>query len=194
MRLTAKTFFYIMISATIASFFGIIGAFYWGNQQLQSKADVIANLQADTDISEAKIIALSRAKEGNELVSDATKLLDKLLPKQKEQERLIADLIYTATVEADIEASKIGALTFSSESAPSDLSGTEQSKDVPGVLTYPFSMSVQNISYETLLKLLSEIENNNRLVQIEDLQISPDKQSPGQISSVSLSLKAFLKP
>ena len=174
MKLTPKTFFYIMISITVASFLGIIGAFYWGNQQLQRKADILANLQADSDIADAKIVALNRAKEGNVLVGDATKLLDKLLPRQKEQERLIADLIYTATVESGIPSSKIGALTFSSESAPSDLSGTEQSKDVSGVYTYPFSMSVQAISYETLLKLLSEIENNNRLVQIDDLQISPD--------------------
>ena len=194
MSLTAKHYFYIMIFITIASFGGIVAAFYWGDQQLQAKANTLANLQTDRDIAETKLIALQKARQSTELSEEANALLAKLLPKQKQQEELIADVIYTASVESGIPLSKLGALTFTGNDEPSDLSGTEQSKDITGVYSYPFSVSVQDISYATLLKLLKEIENNGRLVQIDDVQISPDRNTPGQISSVSLTLNAFLKP
>ena len=109
----AKQFFYVMVAATILSFGGIIGAFYWGNQQLESKADIIANLQTDYDVSEAKITALKSAQKSSDLTESATKLLDVLLPRQKEQEKLLADIIYTASSEAGIPFTKLGTISFS---------------------------------------------------------------------------------
>jgi Tfp pilus assembly protein PilO len=194
MTVSAKQFFYVMIAITVLSFGGILGAFYWGDQQLQAKASTLADLQTDRDIAQAKIIALQQAKQSTQLAEDTDKLLATLLPQQKQQEELIADVIYTASSESGIPLQSIGALTFAGNDEPSDLSGTEQSKEISGVYSYPFSISVQEISYATLLKLLNEIENNGRLVQIDDVQITPDKNNPGQLSSVSLTLKAFLKP
>lgn len=194
MKIESKHFFYIMIALTILSFGGIIAAFYWGNQQLEAKAATLSELKTDNDIAEVKLSALTKAKQSSELAQEAESLLDILLPKQKEQEKLVADFIFTASTEAGIPNSSLGSLTFSGSGEPSDLSGTEQLKEITGVYTYPFTLSIQNISYETLLVLLQEIETNGRLVQVDSLQISPDKTSPGQLSSVSLSLKAFLKP
>jgi Tfp pilus assembly protein PilO len=194
MRLEAKQVFYGMIGIMLLSFGGIIAAFYWGNQQLEAKASVISNLQTDNDIAQEKLIALDGAKQSTELKEETEKLLSTLLPDKKEQEKLVADVIYTAVAEAGIPVEKLGALNFAGSNEASDLSGTEQSTDVAGVYTYPFTMSVQEISYDTLLVLLEELENNGRLVQIENLQITPDKLVPGQISSINLSLKAFLKP
>lgn len=194
MKINSKQFYLVMIIATLLSFGGIIGAFYWGEQKLQAKALALAELKTDNDVAQEKIIALSKAKKGTEIVTEAENLLNKLLPTQKEQEKLVADVIYTASAEAGIPAASIGALTFTNNGEPSDLSGTELSDGIPGVYIYPFTMTVDNISYDTLLLLLQEIENNGRLVQIDNLQISPDKKDPGQIATINLSLKAFLKP
>lgn len=194
MNLKAKQFFYIMVAATALGFGGIIGAFYWGDSLLVKKAQTIADLQTDRDVAQEKIIALQRTKQGSDVVEETNKLLDNLLPTTKNQETLVADVIYTASAEAEIPSQAISALSFSNSSEPSNLSGTEQFKEVSGVFSYPFNMTVTDISYETLLKLLMEIENNGRLVQIDDIQISPDKNIPGNISGVSLTMKAFLKP
>lgn len=194
MKLRAKQFYYVMIATTVLSFCGILVAFYWGNQKLSDKASVIADLQADTDIAQDKLLALKNAKKSAELATEAEQLLTTLLPKTKEQEKLIADVIYTASAEAGIPLQNLGSLSFNSNDNPSDLSGTEQFTAVPGVYSYPFTMSVDDISYETLLKLLNEIEQNGRLVQVENLEISPDKENPGAIANVNLSLEAFLKP
>jgi Tfp pilus assembly protein PilO len=194
MKIQPKYFFYIMISVIVLSFGGIIGAFYWGNKQLVNKGVVLSELRTDSDIAQAKIVALNKAQKSSELTETAEKLLSTLLPNQKQQEKLVADILYTASTEAGIPIENIGSINFTGGGEPSDLSGTEQSNEVPGVYTYPFSISVSNISYDTLLLLLKEIENNGRLVQVDSLQISPDKLKIGQISDVSLSLKAFLKP
>ena len=194
MRITSKQFFYIMIALTFLSFGGIAGAFYWGDTQLKNKADTVSNLKTDYDIIQAKLTALSRAKQSTALSTSAENLLNTLLPAEKQQEKLVVDILYTATAEAGIPVANIGAITFAGGGETSDLSGTEQSKDIPGVYTYPFTMSVQEISFDQLILLLKEIENNGRLVQVGDLQISPNKISPGQISTVNLSLVAFLKP
>lgn len=194
MKIKPKYFFYIMIAVIVLSFGGIIGAFYWGNKQLVNKGVVLSELRTDSDIAQSKIVALNKAQKSSELSETAEKLLSTLLPNQKQQEKLVADILYTASTEAGIPIENIGSINFTGGGEPSDLSGTEQSNEVPGVYTYPFSISVANISYDTLLLLLKEIENNGRLVQVDSLQISPDKLKIGQISDVSLSLKAFLKP
>ncbi len=194
MRIQPKHFFFFMIAVIILSFGGIIGAFYWGNKQLVNKGNILSELKTDSDIAESKIVALRKVQHSSQLSESAESLLSTLLPNQKQQEKLVADILYTASSEAGIPIENIGSITFTGGGEPSDLSGTEESDDIPGVYTYPFSMSVSHISYDTLLSLLKEIENNGRLVQVDSLQISPDKLNVGQISDVSLSLKAFLKP
>lgn len=194
MRIDAKKFYIVMIVATFLAFGGIVAAFYWGNGQLRARASKIADLQADNDIAQDKIIALKKTKDSASNVEDATKLLDTLLPATKQQEKLVADIIYTASQQVGIPLQKLGALSFNNSESPSDLSGTEPYKEVPGVYSYPFTMSVSEISYETLLKLLKEIELNGRLVQVDSLEISPDKDIPGQITNASFSLKAYMKP
>jgi len=190
----AKKFFYVMIVIVVCGFGLIIGAFYWGDSQLNAKAESIANLQADRDIAQDKIIALQKARKSTDNGDEATRLLDVLLPETKSQETLVADILFTATQEAGIPGQNISTLTFTGSQEPSDLSGTEAFSEVPGVLSYPFSMSVQEISFETLLGLLREIETNGRLVQVSDIQISPSRTNPGQIDNVTLTMKAFLKP
>ncbi|MCA9346471.1 hypothetical protein KC960_03190 [Candidatus Saccharibacteria bacterium] len=193
MKINAKQFFWVMIGVLVLSFGGIFAAFYWGNNLLVDKAHSISELQTDSDIAQQKIIALHNAINSGELADQAKDLISKLLPPKKDQEKLVADIYYTVTKEANIPIGNIGALTFTGSGEPSDLSGTVELKDIPGVYSYPFSMSVSDISYDTLLLLLSELENNDRLIQVENLQISPDKTT-GYIKSVNLSLKAFLMP
>lgn len=188
----AKKFFFILIALLVLSIGGIIGAYKWGSSQLQAKASVISDLHADKDISQEKIIKLQKASQDTEKVDELNKLLDRLLPKKKEQETLIADIIYTATSQAGIPASKVTSFTFSGSTDPDSLSGTTISESVKGVYDYPFSLQIREISYPTLIKLLGEIETNGRLVQIDNIQISP-ADDPSELT-VAISAKAYVKP
>lgn len=182
-----------MLLIIVLSIGSIIGANYWGNSQLKAKSATISDLIADKDISQDKIISLQKAKNDAENLDSTIQLLDRLLPKNKQQEELIADIIYTATSEAGIPFSNVSSFSFSGSSEPDSLSGTVASKDNPGVYEYPFTLQINKISYATMLTLLSEIETNGRIVQVDDIQISPDSSDPSLLS-ISLSTKAYLKP
>lgn len=188
-----KQFFYTLLVLLVISFGGIIGAYYWGNMQLQAKASTISDLIADRDIAQEKIISLQQARSEAEDLESVTALLDKLLPKTKNQEVLIADVIYTATAESSIPFSNVSSFSFSGSNEPDSLSGTVLSKANPGVYEYPFTLQINKISYETLIRLLKEIETNGRIVQVENIQISPDASNP-DLLTINLSTKAYLKP
>lgn len=191
--MTAKKFYYVLIAILILSLASIVGAFYIGNQQLQAESDRISELLADRDVTREKIVRLQKAQNDTEDLSEIESLLDNLLPREKQQDELIANIIYTATAEAGIPFNKISSFTFSGGDEPNDLSGTVVSETNPSVYEYPFSLQIEEITYETLLQLLREIEQNGRLVQVDNVQISPDTTDPN-IVSATLSTKAFVKP
>ncbi len=189
----AKQFYYILIAILILSVGGIIGAFIWGKDQLQVNAYSVSDLLAERDAQRDSIIILQQAELQTENISEVNSLLDRLLPNEKNQETLILDIIYTATAESNIPLSSISSFAFSGSGDPDALSGTLPVKEIPGVLEYPFSIELENISYESLLKLLTEIETNGRIIHVSNVQISPSKSDPGRLSSVSLSMKAYVK-
>lgn len=183
-----------MIGFIVLSLVGLGGAFVWGDKQLKTKALEMSDLLADKDIEQDKKVALEKSKNSVEDKAELENLISTLLPAKKDQEKLIVDVIYTATSEAGIRASQITSFSFSGSSQPDDLSGTEKSKDIPGINVYPFNMQLQNIPYATLLTFLKQTETNERIVQVSNVQITPDKASAGSLSAVSLSMKAYIKP
>jgi len=190
----AKQFYFILLALLILSAGGIIGAFVWGKGQLKTNASNVSNLLAERDAQRDIVISLQQAEARADEVENINKILDRLLPKAKNQETLVLDIIYTATAQSGIPVSSISSFAFSGSGDPDALSGTEPLKDIPGVLEYPFNIEIKDISYTTLIKLLNEIETNGRIIQVDNLQISPNKTDPGLLTSVSLSLKAYVKP
>lgn len=190
----SKKSYFILIALLILSIGGIAGAYVWGKGQLQTSAVEVSDLLAERDAQRDNIILLQQAKTQSENIDAINSLLDRLLPYEKNQETLILDIIYTATAESNIPISSITTFSFSGSGEPDTLSGTQPSKEVPGVLEYPFNIELQNISYSSLLKLLQEIETNGRIIQVATVQIAPSKLDPGLLTSVGLSMKAYVKP
>jgi len=190
----AKQFYFVLLVLLLISAGGIVGAFVWGKGQLKTNASDVSNLLGERDAQREVIIALQRAESKTDEIDYINILLDRLLPREKNQESLVLDIIYTATAESSIPVSNISSFSFSGSGDPDALSGTEPLKEIPGVLEYPFNIEIKDISYITLIKLLNEIETNGRIIQVDNLQISPNKIDPGLLTSVSLSLKAYVKP
>ncbi len=190
----AKQFFFVLTACLILAVAGIIGTFVWGKGQLKTNATNVSDLLAERDAQREKIISLQKAELQTTEINSVNNLLDRLLPKEKNQETLILDIIYTATSKAGIPFSSISTFSFSGGGDPDKLSGTEPYKEVPGVLVYPFNLQISNISYATLLNLLRYIETNDRIIQVANIQISPSKEVPGSISSVSLAMEAYVRP
>ncbi len=180
----------ILSLATIAS----IGGFLLADKQLSSSSKSVSLLKAEHDYQTDKINSL---RTSNVAVPDSqglNDLINSLLPRQKKQENLVADIIYTATTQSGIKPNQIVNISFSSSGIPDSLSGTSISKDIKGVYVYPFTLQLKDISYQTMLKLFQELEKNKRIIQADQVAISPDKARAGYLSSVSLSLKTFVQP
>ncbi len=188
-----KRFFFVLLVLLLLSIGAIFEAYYIGNGQLKSKSTVVSNLIADKDVSQEKIIRLEKARKDTKDVGYINSLLDRLLPRTKQQDKLVADIIYTATAQAGIPYSQVTTFSFSGSNDPNTLSGTTLSKSIPGVYEYPFNLQVIDISYGTLLQFLREIENNGRILQVDNIQISASANGPNLLT-VSLALKAYLKP
>lgn len=190
----AKQFYFLLLGMLMLSVAGIVGSFIWGKNQLKSNAISVSEQLAERDAQRDNIILLQQAESQIKDIDEVNELLDRLLPTQKNQETLILDIIYTATAESGISLSNISTFSFGGSGDPDALSGTVPNKEVSGVLEYPFSLNLQNISYDVLLKFLKEIETNGRIIQVDNVQINPSKKDLGLLTSVSLSLKAYLKP
>src|SRR6187402_1324167 len=169
----AKQLFFVFAVCLVLAAAGIVGAFVWGKGQLKNNATNVSNLLAERDVQREKIVSLKKAELQTEDIESVTSLLDRLLPKQKNQETLILGIIYTATAEAGIPFSSISTFSFSGGGDPDKLSGTEAFKEYPGVLKYPFNLEISDISYTTLLNLMKQIETNDRIIQVATIQISP---------------------
>lgn len=192
--MNAGRFYKVMIVGLLVAVIASIGGFYWADKQLKARSLSVSRLMAERDAQTDKIEKLKKSKNSAQDVAKLNDIINALLPKQKNQENLIADIIYTATKEAGIPPSQITTISFSGTGSPDALSGTSASKDIQGVFVYPFSIQIRDISYSTMLKLFGEIEKNKRIIQADQVQISPDKTRAGYLSSLSLSLKTFVQP
>ena len=192
--MSARNFYKLLLLSIFLAFVLSVGGFLWADKQLRSKSLNVSKLMAERDAQIDKIEMLNKSKSNPQDIAKLNDIINALLPKQKKQENLIADIIYTATNQAGIPNSKITTITFNGTGSPDSLSGTTASKDVQGVFVYPFSIQIRDISYDTMLQLFSEIEKNKRIIQADQVQISPDKSKPGYLSSLSLSLKTFVQP
>lgn len=189
-----RKFFMIMVSVVVLASALSVAGYVWADKKLQKQSDQVSTLLAERDAQSDKIDKLKISKNSVQDSEKLKKLIDSLLPKQKKQETLVADIIYTATKEAGIQSAQIINISFSGTGSPDSLSGTSVSKEIQGVYVYPFSLQLKDISYETMLKLFSELEKNQRIIQADQVQISPDKTKTGYLSTVSLSLKTFVQP
>jgi Tfp pilus assembly protein PilO len=192
--MNAKKLYYILVVLIVLSSLAIFGAFSWGKDQLEQTSNSVSELIAERDAQQENIIILQKAETESQEVEAVNQLLERLLPTEKNQETLVLDIIYTSTAEAGIPLNSIASFSFSGGGDPDALSGTSPNKEVAGVLEYPFTLELKDISYDALLQLLQEIESNGRLIQVSTVQISPDKNASGLLSSVSLAMKAYVKP
>jgi len=192
--MSPKRFFIIMLVILGLTIVGGGAGFYWADGKLKAKARSVSELLADRDVQSDKIDKLRTSKNSVQNAKELNDLINSLLPTQKQQDNLVANIIYTATTQAGISAAQITNISFNGTGSPDLLSGTTLSKDIQGIYVYPFTLQLKDISYDTMLRLFSSFEHNQRIIQADQVQIAPDKSKAGYISSVSLSLKTFVQP
>lgn len=169
--MTPKRTFMAMLGVLAITLLAGFGAFYWSSQNLDKSAKDISALKAENDILDIRIAAVDSAQAKLNELSDIRKEIAEILPPEKIQSDIIAQILDIAS-DNNIT---LNGISFPSSADPKDfsLSQTEPLKGVGGVrfttVTTDFTTS-----FNSLLSFLNDIEKNQRLMQISNVNISPN--------------------
>lgn len=219
--ISAKRFCYVLSGLLILQIVGAVALTVFSNSWLTAKSESLVALKLDTALLEEKQrVNLAAAKDLKEY--EATRLLlEKIVPKSKDQAKTIGEL---QTIAAEIGVT-INTMTFPASGLGNDpatgkVAGTtpaaaaantsvvSQAKpviNIPGLLGIEVSLSQidrkggnsgDGMTYKQLLGFLEAIEKNRRTMQIKTLQVLPIKSVTGGISgySLTLTMNVFVKP
>jgi len=217
----AKRLSYVLSGLMLLQFLGMVLLTLFANTWLTSKSDNIVTLKLDTTLLEEKQKASQRALIDLDKYEATRVLLEKIVPKSKDQAKTIGELQKIAE-ETDVTistitfpASELGNSSSNATvvgttptAAATDTNAVSQAKpvsNIPGLLGIEVSLSQidkkggasgSGMSYNQLISFLEAVEKNRRTMQIKTLQVLPIKSSTGSISGYSLTvtMNIFVKP
>ncbi len=216
-----KRLFYLLIATLFILCAGSVALTVYTNIWLSKKADGLVALKLDTiGLEEKRNVNQQAAKYLKENASTRD-LLDKVVPKSKDQANAIGELLKISeeigvTINTmTFPASELGKNTTGKtvagttpSAAATNANAITQAKpvvNIPGLLGIEVSLSQidrrggasgSGVTYKQLLGFLEAVEKNRRTMQIKTLQVSPLKTATGSISgySLTLTMNIFVKP
>lgn len=219
--ISPKRLFYLLIATLFILCAGLITLTIYTNIWLTKKADRLVILKLDTIGLEEKRNVNQQAARYLKENSSTRDLLDKVVPKSKDQANAIGELlkiseeigvtINTMTFpESELGNNTTGKTVAGTtpSAAATNVNAITQAKpvvNIPGLLGIEVSLSQidrrggasgSGVTYKQLLGFLEAVEKNRRTMQIKTLQVSPLKTSTGSISgySLTLTMNIFVKP
>lgn len=216
--MTAKKFFFIMLTVFMLSIGGGVTMLYLANKALKNRSADVVNLKLENATLEAQLAAYQTAKKDVEKYAYLNQILTSALPQDKDQARTVREIFALAqqsgiTIKSvQFTNSTLGTKTGSSttpassgaSSTPSTATTTvTQAKPVSGLkgvygvetTIIPYSDGkVYKVSYAQLIDFLQRIESNRRAMQVSSLQLTPLGQTESDSISFTLVLNIFIKP
>ena len=200
---------------------GAIALTYFANNWLTNKSESLVNIKLDTvALEEQQKVNLQAAKD-LEIYETTRILLEKIVPKSKDQAKTISELQEIASdIGVTIRSMTFPASELGNSGSSATVVGTTPSAaaantnvvtqaepvdNIPGLLGIEVSLSQidrlsgssgDGMTYNQLINFLEAIEKNRRTMQIKTLQILPLKSSTGEVSgySATLTMNIFVKP
>lgn len=211
--MNAKKFFYINIGIFAGLVLLLGSSIYFMNKYLQKGSDSLVQAKLDSRVTEEREKYYIQAKKDLEKYSDINATLTKVLPKDKDQAKAVAEIGQIAD-EIGIEIKKISFPSSSlgdkkatttatagtgTAAATKSTTTVTQSKPVDGVsgvlgidTQIQFnSTPSKKLTYNKVITFLEKIEKNRRTMQVASISITP-KQNDEVDASVSV--RIFVKP
>src|SRR3990170_922515 len=120
--MTPKRFFFVMVVVMLLTAAAGVSGFWWGDQMLKKQSSSIADLTAERDAAQKELEDLQRLANTPINQAEVESLIAAILPSDKQQQNLIANIINTATAEAGIPSGRISNITFTGSGTPGQLS------------------------------------------------------------------------
>lgn len=163
-----------------------IASFLYGQKQLSVKIQQIQKTSADIKLQTQELEHLAKLEKSYQQFAPLDKKAQSVLPTQKQQSEVIAQI--TTLIKRN--GMSIDGLTFEKTSGlPSETSQT-QPGSVGGILVMPVKFQAK-ASYSQMIGLLKSLEQQQRYVQVTDLDIT---RTDGGLLVLNISVNVFLKP
>ena len=201
LTLNAKKLTYILVASFIlftgASTYGI----YVLDKHLGKASKEYSSLMAQRDASEDRANDLVNISINDDLISKVSKEIDATIPKSKEQQNVLADLIHKMTDLVGIDGKYVNTIGFNGGGGGTpdqQTSGTNKDKQFSTLRYYPISLEITNVTYPQLLSLLQKFEQSPRFIKVDQVQLTPNSggdaaKSKDTLQSVSISLRFYLR-
>ena len=186
--------FFVMLGVFATTIAGGVGIFYIFDKQLVDLNQSIADLKAEQESVKAQITIYEQTRTKVEELSFVKELSSSVLPIEKEQANTVAELrAFITEVGLTFDSltftgPEVNVVTLSNAGT----SQTELAEGVAGVRQLPASVVIgAGATYTQLLELLEKIENNQRKMQVINLNLVPDETGE-RFSTISIGLNIYL--
>lgn len=159
---------------------------YFANNRLSNIAKETASLKAQIEVSDNQLQIYEVTKKRVESLSYVEGLANQVLPATEDQSVIVAEI----TQFARNSNLQIGEINFIEGQA----AGSKKAAPISGVKVTAFTIQIGGgATFENLLSFLRAIEGNRRKSQVTSINISPDSNSPGSLSNVTISLNLYTR-
>jgi hypothetical protein len=210
--MNAKRFNRLMIALLALVILGGGVMLYFGNHFMQKSANQLIATKLDNIGYDTEEQTYLQARKDLEKYHDLSEVIQKILPKSKDQAQAVSEL-YKIGDETGIIIDKIqfpnstlGQKTTTPTSTNNQNSSATNSPSVtqalpvtgmPGVLGMDIAISLQpgsgkTISYANMIKFLQKVEVNRRNMQIKQIAVQTDTKNGGVTFQMTLTI--FVKP
>ena len=212
--MNAKRFYFVSLGLVALLLAGLGAAMYFMNAYLQKGSTGLVGAKLESRVAEEREKYYIQAKKDLEKYKDVSETLVKVLPKDKDQAKAVAEIGRIA----DETGIKIQQISFPSSSlgekkaaaatpatgtttttptatAPS-VTQTKPVEGVSGVLGIETNIQFQSsdntrLTYSQVLAFLEKVEKNRRTMQVSSISITPKDNNN---VAASVTLKIFVKP
>lgn len=184
MNITLKVILTVII-------FVLVGGLYISNQKLTDIANKTSEFKAQAEFAQKQLDTFKLTKIKVESLGYVDELAAKVLPEDKEQSAIIAEISLFAK-RARLSLSQI---EFpEKEVSRSSRSGSKAGAAPKGVAVIPVTVKFkEGARYENILEFLRYTEENQRKIQVASIDLKPDAKNRSLLNEVTVVLSLYSK-
>ncbi len=189
---TPRKAFYVLLGSLGLAVAGGIGVYSLFDGQLASLNQDLSQLLAEQEAAKSQIQKLEATDQQLRELEDVSSLADDVLPTQKEQGNIVAEL-KSFILDAGLGFDSV---TFSGSDGASgnlNISQTQARPGLVGVRVLPVTAIISaGANYSEVIDLLETIENNQRKMQVTQLALTPE--AGGSVfASITMQIDVYVR-
>jgi Tfp pilus assembly protein PilO len=188
-KIDAKKVFFGLVALNILLIGATLAVFATASSAAGKKSQKISQLKAEQQSNDQLIGYYKVLQNTLKSNQDLESIIQKVLPADKDQSLALAD-IDNLSKKDKVAIQQINFNPGTSKGAGQTLTSPS---GIKGVSVISVSLNCAGVPYTNLLTFLKDIENTQRRMQINSLNISPNTTNPSLLDHVDLIVDIYLK-